>query len=204
VSDGLKTAHDANFFVRRMMRLACMLFLFLVLFAGCGIPVSRTMIVPEGIAQNPEHLIAKLDLLKTGMEVGEAFELLDIKRSTPGVREVVTAEEKQRILYGATQVVGSPQELEQFRGHLGKHRIIEIRFRDIENRLIFDSAVSVVSTKTGPDFISYIVFYEGKLINSPSKPDNFYQYESTRSYISDLFGSMFRVGVGRGVGQIGN
>jgi len=85
VSDGLKTARDSNFFARRMMRLACMLFLFLVLFAGCGIPVSRTMIIPEGIAQNPEHLIAKLDLLKTGMEVGEAFELLDIKRSTPGV-----------------------------------------------------------------------------------------------------------------------
>jgi len=132
------------------------------------------------------------------MEVGDVFELLDIKRTTPGVREVVTAEEKQRILYGATQLIGSP------RGHLGKHRIIEIRFRDIENRLIFDSPVSVVTTKTGPEFISYVVFYEGKLINSPSKPDNFYQSESTRTYISDLFGTIFRGGVGQGVGQIGN
>ena len=62
----------------------------------------------------------------------------------------------------------------------------------------------MVTTKTGPDFISYVVFDEGRLINSPGKPDNFYQAESTRTYISDLFGSMFRVGVGQGVGQIGN
>jgi hypothetical protein len=204
VSDDLRTAGDSNFLARRVMRLAGRLFLFLVLFAGCGIPVSRTTVIPKDVAQNPEHLIAKLNLLKTGMESGEVFELLEIKRTTPGVREVVTAEEKQRILYGATQLIGSPQELEQFRGHLGKHRIIEIRFRDIENRLIFDSPVSVVTTKTGPDFISYVVFYEGRLINSPSKPDNFYQAESTRTYLSDLFGSVFRVGVGRGVGQIGD
>jgi hypothetical protein len=116
----------------------------------------------------------------------------------------VHAEEKQRVLYGATQVVGSPQELEQFRGHLGKHRIIEIKFRDLENGLIFDSPVSVVTRKTGPDFLSYVVFYDGRLINPPSKPENFYQDESTRIYLSDLFGSVFRVGMGRGVGQIGN
>jgi len=59
------------------------------LFAGCGIPVSRTTIIPKDVAQNPEDLIAKLDLLKTDMEIGEAFELLDIKRTTPGVREIV-------------------------------------------------------------------------------------------------------------------
>ncbi len=186
------------------MRLAGMLFSFFILFAGCGIPVSRTTIIPKDVAQTPEDLIAKLELLKTGMEVDEVFELLEIKRTTPGVREVVTAEEKQRILYGATQLIGTPQELEQFRGHLGKHRIIEIRFRDIESRLIFDSPVSVVTTKTGPEFIRYVVFYEGKLINSPSKPDNFYQAESTRTYKSDLFGTIFRGGVGQGVGQIGN
>lgn len=186
------------------MRLARLLFLFLVLFVGCGIPVSRTTIIPKDVAQNPEDLIAKLDLLKTGMEIGEVFELLGIKRTTPGVREIVSAEEKQRTLYGATQLIGTPQELELFRDHLGKHRIFEIRFRDIKNGLIFDSPVSVVNTKTGPDFVSYVVFYEGKLINSPSKPDNFYQDESTRTYLSDLLGSMFRVGASRGVGQIGN
>lgn len=203
VSDGFKAIGDANFLARKK-KLAGGLFLFFVLFAGCGIPVSRTTIIPKDVAQTPEHLIAKLDLLKTGMEVAEVFELLDIKGTTPGVREVVTAEEKQRILYGSAQLIGSPQDLEQFRLHLGKHRIIEIRFRDIENRFIFDSPVSVLTTKTGPDFISYVMFYDGKLIHSPSKPDNFYQAESTRVYISDLFGSAFRVGVGRGVGSIGN
>ena len=86
------------------------------------------------------------------------YELLDIKRTTPGAREIVNAKEKQRVLYGTTQLVGSPLELEQFRGHLGKHRIIEIRFRDIANGLTFDSPVSVVSTKAGPDFLSYVVF----------------------------------------------
>lgn len=86
------------------------------------------------------------------------FELLDIKETTPGVWEVVTAEEKQTILYGSTQLIGSPQDLEQFRLHPGKHRIIEIRFRDIENRFIFDSSVSVLTTKPGPDFISHVVF----------------------------------------------
>lgn len=204
MSDGLNSAGDSNFYKRSMIRLAAPVLLFFILFAGCAIPVSRTTIIPKGVAQTPEHLMAKLDLLKTGMEIGEVFELLDIKRTTPGVRELVTAEEKQRILYGATQMIGSPEELEQFRGHLGKHRIIEIKFRDIENRLIFDSPVSVVNTKAGPDFISYVVFYEGKLINPPSKPDNFYQEESTRVYISDLLGTMFRVGASRGVGQIGN
>ena len=124
-------------------------------------------------------------------------------RTTPGVREIVNAEEKQRTLYGATQLIGTPRELERFRDNLGKHRIFE-RFRDIKNGLIFDSPVSVVTTKTGPDFISYVVFYEGRLVNSPSKPDNFYQDESTRTYLSDLLGSMFRVGASRGMGQIGN
>jgi hypothetical protein len=46
--------------------------------------------------------------------------------------------------------------------------------------------------------------FEGRLITSPSKRSSFYQEESTRVYISDLFGTLFRVGVGRGVGQIGN
>ena len=174
MSDDLETAGDSSFFARRMMRLAG-LFWFFILFAGCAIPVSRTTIIPKDVAQTPEHLIAKLDLLKTGMEIGEVFELLDIKRTTPGIREIINAEEKQRILYGATQLIGSPQELEQFRGHLGRHRIIEIRFRDIADGLIFDSPVSVVTTKTGPEFTSYVVFYEGRLINSPSKPANFYQ-----------------------------
>lgn len=186
------------------MRFTGMLLMVLILFAGCGIPTSRTTIIPKDVAQTPDHLIAKLDLLETGMAIGEVFVLLDIKQTTPGVREIVHAEEKQRVLYGATQVVGSPQELEQFRGHLGKHRIIEIKFRDLENGLIFDSPVSVVTRKTGPDFVSYVVFYDGRLINPPSKPENFYQDESTRIYLSDLFGSVFRVGMGRGVGQIGN
>jgi hypothetical protein len=69
-----------------MMRLVGMLFWVFILFAGCGIPVSRTTVIPKDVAQNPEHLIAKLDLLKTGMESGEVFELLEIKRTTPGVR----------------------------------------------------------------------------------------------------------------------
>ena len=139
MSNGCKAVGDANFLARRR-KLVGGLFLCFVLFAGCGIPVSRTTIMPEDVAHTPEHLIAKLDLLETGMEVAEVFVLLDIKGTTPGVREVVTAEEKQRILYGSAQLIGSPQDLEQFRLHLGKHRIIEIRFRDIENRLIFDSA----------------------------------------------------------------
>jgi hypothetical protein len=187
-----------------MMRFAHILYFFLVLFAGCGIPMSRTTIIPKGVAETPEHLIAKLDLLKTGMGVGEVFALLDVKHRTPGVREIVNAEEKQRILYGATQLIGSSQELELFRSYLGRHRIIEIRFRDIENGLIFDSPVSVLTTKIGPDFISYVVFYDSRLINPPSRPDNFYQEESTRVYIGDLFGTVFRIGLGRGVGQIGN
>jgi len=202
VSEGLQTAGDAHLIKHRIVRLASVLLAILI--AGCAIPVSRTMIIPKDVAQTPEQLIGKLDLLKTGMEIGEVFELLDIKRTTPGVREIVTAEEKQRILYGATQLIGSPQELEQFRTHLGKHRIIEIKFRDIANGLVFDSAVSLVTTKTGPDFISFVVFYEAKLITSPTKPDYFYQEESTRLYISDMFGTMFRVGASRGVGQIGN
>ena len=204
VSDGLKTPRNSNVFLRRTMKLAGMLCMSMLAFVGCSMPVSRTTIVPKDIAKTPEELEAKLELLKIGMELSEVFALLDIKRTTPGVREIVNAEEKQRVLYGATQVVGSPQELEQFRDHLGKHRILEIRFRDIKNGLVFDSMVSVVNTKAGPDFVSYLIFYDGKLINSPCKPDNFYQEESTRTYLSDLFGSMFRAGAGRGMGQIGN
>jgi len=204
MSDGLKSAGDSNFYRPSMSRLAALVFLSVFLFAGCAIPVSRTTIIPKEVAHTPEQLIGKLDLLKPGMEIGEVFELLDIKRTTPGVREIITAEEKQRVLYGATQLIGSPQELEQFRAHLGKHRIIEIKFRDIANGLVFDSPVSVVTTKTGPDFISFVIFYEAKLITPPSKPEYYYQEESTRLYLSDMFGTMFRVGASRGVSQIGN
>ena len=204
MNDGLNSAADASFLPRRMIRLAGMLFFLVNLFAGCSIPVSRTTIVPKDVAQTPEQLIGKLDLLKTGMEMGEVYVLLDIKRTTAGVREIVSAEEKQRVLYGATQLIGSPLELEQFRVHLARHRIIEIKFRDIANGLTFDSPVSVVATKAGPDFLSYVVFYEGRLINQPTKPENFQQEESTRIYISDLFGSLFKVGLSRGVSQVGN
>jgi hypothetical protein len=62
------------------------------------------------------------------------------------------AEEKQRVLYGATQLVGSPQELELFRTHLGQHRINEIKFRDIANDLILASPVSVLTTKNRTGF----------------------------------------------------
>ena len=202
--DGLNSAADSNFLPWRMFRFAGMLFLFLNLIAGCSIPVSRTSIIPKDVAQTPEQLIGKLDLLRTGMEIGEVYVLLDIKRTTPGVREIVSAEEKQRVLYGATQLVGSPQELELFRTHLSKHRVIEIKFRDIENGLVFDSPVSVLSTKAGPDFLSFVVFYEGRLINGPAKPENFQQDEATRVYISDMFGSLFRLGASRGVSQIGD
>lgn len=147
MSNHLRAAGDSSFLVRRMS-LARILFIFLVLLSGCGIPVSRTKIIPKDVAQSPEHLIAMLDLLKPG--------------------------------------------------------IIEIRYRDIENGLIFDSPVSVVTTKLGADFISYIIFYEGKVTSLPSKPDHFYQEESTRVYVSDSFGTMFRVGTSRGMGQIGN
>lgn len=204
VTDGSKSAGDSNFAPWRMIRLAAMLLSLLNLFAACGIPTSRTTVIPEDVGQTPEQLIGKLDLLRNGMEIGEVYELLCIKRTTPGVREIVNAEEKQRVLYGATQLVGSPVELEHFRDHLGKHRIIEIRFRDIAYSLVFDSPVSVVARKVGPDFLSYLVFYEGKLIGPPSKPDNFHQEESTRLYISELLGRMFKLGASRGVSQIGD
>jgi len=86
VSDGLKCT-ESNFWSWRIIGLAGTLVLFFNLYAGCGIPVSRTTIIPKVVAQTTEQLIGKLDLLKTGMEIGEVYELLDIKRTTPGVRE---------------------------------------------------------------------------------------------------------------------
>jgi hypothetical protein len=94
--------------------------------------------------------------------------------------------------------VGTPDELEKFRERLSKHRILEIRLLDLEKDLWFDSLVSVLTTQTGPNFVSYLVFYEGKLIACPDKPENFYQKEATRIYISDLFGSLFSTGIRRG------
>jgi hypothetical protein len=176
--------------------------LLLVVFCGCTIPTSRRRVVPEGVAGDPEELIAKLELLKPGMEFHEVFELLQLKPRTPGVRELVTAEEKQRILYGAAQLVGSPEELEKFRERLGKHRIMEIRLIDIEKSLSFDSPVSVLSTHVGPSFIAYLVFYEGRL-NGSNKPNAFYEKETTRTYLSDLLGSLFRTGMGRGMDAVG-
>ena len=73
MNDGLNSAADASFLPRRMIRLAGMLFFLVNLFAGCSIPVSRTTIVPKDVAQTPEQLIGKLDLLKTGMEMGEEY-----------------------------------------------------------------------------------------------------------------------------------
>jgi hypothetical protein len=79
--------------------------LILVLSLGCAIPTFRKRVIPEGIAVSPETLVEKLDLLAPGMGLRETFQFLQIEAKTPGVREIVTAEEKQRILYGA---VGSP------------------------------------------------------------------------------------------------
>lgn len=94
-----------------MIRLAAMLLSLLNLFAACGIPTSRTTIIPEDVGQTPEQIIGKL---------------------------------------------------------------------------------------------SYMVFYEGRLTGPPTKPENFHQVESTRLYISDLLGSMFKLGASRGVSQIGD
>lgn len=74
MSDGLNSAGDSNFDKRSMIRLAASVLLCFILVVGCGIPVSRTTIIPKGVAQTPEHLMAKLDLLKTGMEIREVFD----------------------------------------------------------------------------------------------------------------------------------
>lgn len=187
-----KTADAANFKWRAIG------LLLLVWCFGCSIPTSRTRVIPEGIAVDPEQLVEKLNMLQPGMTARETFAVLEIQPKTPGVREIVTAEEKQRILYGSAQLVGTPDELEKFRERLSKHRILEIRLLDLEKDLWFDSLVSVLTTQTGPNFVSYLVFYEGKLIACPDKPENFYQKEATRIYISDLFGSLFSTGIRRG------
>ena len=178
--------------------------LILVLSLGCAIPTSRKRVIPEGIAVNPETLVEKLDSLTTGMGIRETFKFLQIEPKTPGVREIVTAEEKQRILYGAAQLVGSPDEMERFRHRLAKHRILEIRLIDLENDLTFDSPVSVLTTQTGPNFTCYLIFYEGRLIEGPSRPENFYLKETNRFYMSELFGMLFKSGMGRGMDQVGN
>ena len=182
-------------------RLIELLLLFLV--CACSIPTSRTRVIPEGIANDPDHLIEKLNCLKSGMKVRETFDFLEIKPKTPGVREIVTAEEKQKILYGSAQLVGSPDEIERFRERLAKHRIIEIKLIDLEKELRFDSLVSVLTTQKGPNFIAYLVFYDGDLVNPLNKPENFYLKETTRTYISDLLGFVFRGGLGRGIDQVG-
>ena len=84
MSDGLNSAGDSNFYKRRMIRLAASLLLFFILFAGCGMPVSRTTIIPKGVAESPEHLMAKLDLLKSGMEIGEVFDCSISTNNTGG------------------------------------------------------------------------------------------------------------------------
>jgi hypothetical protein len=176
--------------------------LLLVLFSGCTIPTSRRRVIPEGVAGDPQELVSKLELLKPGMDFYEVFELLQIQPKTPGVRELVTAEEKQRILYGSAQLVGSPEELERFRERLGKHRIMEIKLIDVERSLTFDSPVSVLSTQVGPSFVAYLVFYEGRL-NGSNRPTAFQEKETTRTYLSDLLGSLFRTGMGRGMDAVG-
>jgi DNA-binding NarL/FixJ family response regulator len=42
-----------------------------------------------------------------------------------------------------------------------------------EQSLCVRSRITLWSAKTGPDFLSYLVFYEGKLINAPIKPGEF-------------------------------
>jgi len=176
----------------------------LVLSLGCAIPTSRKRVIPEGIAVTPETLVEKLDSLTPGMGIRETFKFLQIEPKTPGVREIVTAEEKQKILYGAAQLVGSPDEMERFRHRLAKHRILEIKLIDLENDLTFDSPVSILTTQTGPNFVCYLIFYEGQLIEGPSRPENFYFKETNRVYMSELFGILFKSGMGKGMDQVGN
>ncbi|OGF62015.1 hypothetical protein A2926_01480 [Candidatus Giovannonibacteria bacterium RIFCSPLOWO2_01_FULL_44_40] len=190
----------------KMVKLAKGLFLaaavaVMSVLVACGIPFSRTVAIPEGVAENPKQLIAKLDILKTGMSKEEVFKILNIQTKTPEVESAVTAEEKQRIRYGSVNVQGSPSEMEEWRKHIDRHDITKINLRDISNTLQGFTLWSATTSEGGVDFFAYLVFYDGKFVEV-KKPDNYTKKKSKTVYVTDLLGSAFGGGVSKGMKQI--
>lgn len=173
-----------------------------ILVFGCGIPISKKRIVPEGVAETPEKLVAKLERLKPGMTLNEVMQYLNINTKTPGVRFLIMQKEKQELLYGNAEARGTPDELELFSKKLEKSKIIEIRFVETEKSLtIIPWKFAATTTNEGTDFAGYILFYEDRFLKL-LKPESFYKKERDTVYITDLLGSLFSTGASQGVRQI--
>ena len=173
--------------------------LMVVFMAGCGLPLSKTMVIPEGVADSPKKLVAKLEAIKQGMPLEEVLRYLKIKNTTPGVRDVFTASEKREILYGGN-VQGSPEELKRFGEHLDKHVIKEIKFVELWKSVESVTPISATTSESGPDLTAYLIFYEGKF-TEVKKSENFYHKKKSTTYITDLFKDIFGSGASKGVSK---
>lgn len=182
-----------------LVSMAAALFVFTL---GCSIPTNRKSVVPEGVAETPEELIAKVKQIKKGASLADAVKFLNIKPKTPGVRFLVAQQQKQEALYGKAEVRGTPDELEAFRERLEKSQFIEISFIDTGKSVtIIPWRLAAKTTTEGEELVVYLFFYEGRFVKQIS-PDTFYKKESDTVYISDLLGSLFSAGASQGVRQI--
>lgn len=159
----------------------------LFLMVGCvSIPLGKKTVIPEGVANSPEELIAKVKAIPEGMSCEEAMKRLNINSKTQNVRPILDNSEKQKILFGDVRPT-NPEELK-----LNKTKLSEISFQ-IRVRLWHpDYLVSWRNIEKGPNLKVYIVCVDGKWTKRPDLlPDTYYYKNVKRGYIWDFLGRFF-------------
>ncbi|MBI2023171.1 hypothetical protein HYT01_01230 [Candidatus Giovannonibacteria bacterium] len=165
-------------------------------------PLASKTIIPESIANTPEKLIKKLEQLQKGTDIEEVRKTLGIKAKTSGVRDIVNPEEKQKAIYGnIVPQMATVKDIEDFRKLLEDQDVIEIIFTEKAKKLANVLPWSASVTQEGPEFVGYLIFYQGKLLRV-AKPENFQKKEKETFYISDMLSGALTGGMSQGIKRI--
>jgi len=174
-------------------------------FGGCGglsIPLSKTQIIPKGVANSADQLVDKLNAIVKDTQYVEVMKQLNITRKTPNVGDVLMAEEKQKLLYGNLQIiVSNPAAAREHRDEMERTRIKSIRFVMTKSPMVLDSPVSASFPRSGESLIAYLIFFDDKFVKA-ILPDNYVINEDTRKYITDPITGAFSGAAGQGLRQI--
>lgn len=173
---------------------------------GCGglsIPLSKTHVIPTGVASNAEELVQKVNNISKDTHYAVVMTQLNINRKTPNVGELIKAKDKQELLDGNIQFTpNSLKEAEEHRDKMSRTRITFINFDMTNNPVVLDSFVSAQFPRRGEALTVYLVFFDDKFQRA-ILPNNYVVDENRRVYITDGLRGAITGGMGRGINQIG-
>jgi len=96
------------------------LLFFLVFLTGCGIPLG-TRDLNRYLYKDSDELARRTKNLRSGLTEKETFAILNIKLETPNLG-AITIQDIQTLLYGRSEIRGTPQEVENFRKRLTSYK----------------------------------------------------------------------------------